>query len=82
MQRNCLILCGTRIAKILMYHSNGVFWIKLNYIFQVQGIECSATAKYQILFSGLNPLHKLNKLVSRCRQESKYYLSNFKIVPG
>ena len=35
------------------------------------------TTKYHILFSGLT----LNELVSKCRHENKYYLSNYKSAP-
>ena len=67
MQRNCRILYGTRIAKISMYHSNGVFQVKLNH--------------KHTLFSGLNLLNKRNELISKCRHENKNYLSNCKSVP-
>ena len=39
------------------------------------------TEKYHILFSGLNLLNKRNELISKCRHENKYYLSNYKSVP-
>ena len=39
------------------------------------------TGKYHILFSGLYLLNKRNELVSKCRHENKYYLSNYKSVP-
>ena len=37
------------------------------------------TEKYHILLSWLNPFNNKRKdLVSKCRHESKYYLSNYK----
>ena len=38
------------------------------------------TEKYHILFLGLNLLNKRNELVSKCRRENKYYLSNYNSV--
>ena len=38
MQRSCLTSYGTKRTKELTFHSNGVFYIKLNHIQQVQGI--------------------------------------------
>ena len=39
------------------------------------------TEKCYILFSGLNLLNKRNELVSNCRHQNKYFLSNYKNIP-
>ena len=40
------------------------------------------TKMYHILLSGVNLLNRSNELVSKCRHENKYYLSNYKSVPS
>ena len=72
MQRNCLTLYGTKIAKILMYHSNGVDKAK-PYIPGSRNCMLCLTMKYHILFLGLKVLNKRNELVSKYRHESKYF---------
>ena len=39
------------------------------------------TEKYHIIFSTKNPLNKSNELVTKCRHENKFYLTNYKYIP-
>ena len=76
MQWNCLILYGTRIGKILMYYSSILDKAK-PYLPSSWNCMLCLTAKYYILFSGPNLLNKRKDLVSKCRHENKYHLSNY-----
>ena len=83
MHWNCLILYGTRIAKTLMHHLNGVFQICKAKLYSPDSRNCMLclTEKCHILFWGLHHSNKRNKVLSKCRHENKYCLSNCKSVP-
>ena len=39
------------------------------------------TEKYHIIFSKKNLLNKRNEMVTKCRQENKFYLANYNDIP-
>ena len=43
--------------------------------------KCILCLKYHILFSKLNLLNSRSELVTKCRHENKFYLSNYKDIP-
>ena len=78
MQRNFQILCGKKNVNT----KTNLVWNILDKVraYKPEPKRCKLclTEKYHIIFSKVNLLNSRNELLTKCRNENKFCLANFK----